>query len=131
MARRRLIPAALLILLLVPVSQAQAETRRVVVRQGPFTVDPYQVRYTSRDTRKVRSPRLDGHIIRMHARVVDSKGRAMPVQQVMLHHIVYKTRAHRDEVCGGAEAFYGTGEENRDAQVPRDTGIGSGAEIDG
>ena len=117
MARRRLLPA-LLILLLAPVSQAEAETRRVVVRQGPFTLEPYQVRYTSRDTRKVRSPRLDGHIVRMHSRVVDSQGRPMPVQQVMLHHIVYKTRAHRDEVCGGAESFYGTGEENETLSFP-------------
>lgn len=117
MASRRLLPTVL-ILLLAPVSQAEAETRRVVVRQGPFTLDPYQVRYTSRDTRNVRSPRLDGYIVRMHARVVDAQGRPMPVQQVMLHHIVYKTRAHRDEVCGGAEAFYGTGEENETLRFP-------------
>lgn len=117
MASRRLLPA-LLILLLAPVSEAQAETRRVVVRQGPFTLEPYQVRYTSRDTRKVRAPRLDGYIVRMHARVVDAQGRAMPVQQVMLHHIVYKTRARRDEVCGGRESFYGTGEENETLRFP-------------
>ena len=117
MSRRRLLPAVL-ILLLVPVSQAEAETRRVVVRQGPFTLQPYQVRYTSRDTRNVRSPRLDGYIVRMHARVVNAQGQPMPVQQVMLHHIVYKTRAHRDQVCGGREAFYGTGEENETLSFP-------------
>ena len=117
MAHRRLLPV-LLVALLAPASQAEAEVRRVVVRQGPLTLEPYQVRYTSRDTRRVRAPRLDGFIVRMQARVVDAEGRPMPVQQVMLHHIVYKTRAHRDEVCGGTEAFYGTGEENQALSLP-------------
>jgi plastocyanin len=54
----------------------------------------------------------------MHARVVDAQGQTMPVQRVMLHHIVYKTRARRDEVCGGREAFYGTGEENEALSFP-------------
>ena len=79
----------------------------------------------------MRSPGLDGHIVRMHARVVDSHGREMPVQQVMLHHIVYKTRAHRDEVCGGTESFYGTGEENETLSFPPATGTASGDGIGG
>ena len=57
-----------------PVAEADAEIRRVVVRQGPLTLEPYQVRYTSRDTRNVRAPRLDGYVVRMHARVVDARG---------------------------------------------------------
>ena len=52
----------------------------------------------------------------------------MPVQRVMLHHIVYKTRARRDPVCGGTESFYGTGEENQTLSFPPGYGyrIGDG-----
>jgi hypothetical protein len=97
---------------------AQAAVEKVVVRQGPLTVYPYQVRYTSPSTRRVRAPRLDGYIVRMHARLVDRSGTPIPVQRVMLHHVVYKTRAHRDPVCGGTESFYGTGEENQALRLP-------------
>jgi len=109
---------ALLVALLLPVCPAEAAIERVVVRQGPLTVKPYQVRYTSSGTRGVPAPRLDGYLVRMHARLVDRRGRPMPVRRVMLHHIVYKTRAHRDPVCGGSEAFYGTGEENETLRFP-------------
>jgi hypothetical protein len=101
---------------------ADAAVERVVVRQGPLTLSPYEVRYTSRTTRNVRAPRLDGYVVRMRARVVDADGRPIPVRRVMLHHIVYKTRARRDSVCGGSESFYGTGEENQELRLPRGYG---------
>jgi hypothetical protein len=97
---------------------AHAELKRVTVRQGPLAVPPYGVRFTSRRTREVRAPGLDGWLVRMHARVVDSKGRPMPVRKVMLHHIVYKNRSHRDPICRGIESFYGTGEENQTLDLP-------------
>jgi plastocyanin len=97
---------------------AHAALERVTVRQGPLVVRPYEVRYTSGKTRQVRAPRLDGWLIRMHARVVDRRGRPMPVSQVMLHHIVYKNTARRDVVCGDGESFYGTGEENETLRFP-------------
>ena len=97
---------------------ARGELKRVTVRQGPLTVPPYGVRFTSRRTREVRAPRLDGWLVRMHARVVDAKGRPIPVREVMLHHVVYKNRSRRDPVCAGAESFYGTGEENQTLRLP-------------
>ena len=97
---------------------ADAELKRVVVRQGPLTVNAYEVRYTSRSTRSVKAPGIDGYLVRMHARVVDAAGRPIPVQRVMLHHIVYKTKGRRDPVCGGSESFYGTGEENQSLSLP-------------
>lgn len=97
---------------------AHAAIEQVVVRQGPFTLNPYEVRFTSRKTRSVEAPGLDGYLVRMHARVVDSAGQPIPVQRVMLHHIVYKTKARRDSVCRGAESFYGTGEENQSLRLP-------------
>jgi Stress up-regulated Nod 19 len=97
---------------------ALGELKRVTVRQGPLAVPPYGVRFTSPRTREVRAPRLDGWLVRMHARVVDARGRPMPVREVMLHHIVYKNRSRRDSVCAGAESFYGTGEENQTLDLP-------------
>ena len=103
---------------LVFAAPANAAIERVTVRQGPLTVAPYEVRFTSSKTREVRSPRLDGWLVRMHARVVDRRGRKMPVRQVMLHHIVYKNASRRAAECGGSESFYGTGEENETLRFP-------------
>jgi hypothetical protein len=97
---------------------AEAAVERVTVRQGPIAIGPYEVRYTSAKTRQVRSPRLDGWLVRMHARVVDRRGQPMPVRRVMLHHVVYKTSGRRDAVCGDSQSFYGTGEENETLRFP-------------
>jgi plastocyanin len=128
---RGVVAAAVLgaLALLAPVSPASAEIKTVTVRQGPFTLNPYQVRYTSRKTRDVKAPGLDGFVIGMHARMVDLKGRPMPIRRIMLHHIVYKDAGRfigdrRDPVCGGlAQSFYGTGEENESLQLPPNYGF--------
>lgn len=104
-------------------SGAMAELKRVSFSHGPMTVRPYEVR--TRPSERVRAPRLDGFLVRMHARVVDRRGRPIPVRRLMLHHVVYKNVGrHRgdrpDAVCGGqAESFYGTGEENAALELPR------------
>ena len=70
------------------------------------------------------APQLDGHIVEMHARVVDAAGEPIPLQRLMLHHILYKNWGRfdgekRDPVCGGtSESFYGTGEENQTVRFP-------------
>ena len=97
---------------------ATAAVETVTVRQGPLTVGAYEVRYTSRQTRSVRTPRLEGWLVGMHARLVDRGGRPLPVSEVMLHHVVYKNPRRRDALCGGAESFYGTGEENQSLRLP-------------
>jgi plastocyanin len=103
---------------------AEAALERVTVRQGPLVLRPYQVRFTDSSTRRVRAPRMDGFVVRMHARVVDARARPMPVRRVMLHHIVYKNAGRfrgdrRDGTCGGkSESFYGTGEENATLRFP-------------
>ena len=45
---------------------AGAAVRKITVRQGPLTVKPYEVRFTSRSTKVVRSPRVNGYLVRMH-----------------------------------------------------------------
>jgi plastocyanin len=101
---------------------AAAELKRVSFSHGPMRVGPYQVR--ARQSEPVRAPRVDGFLVRMHARVVDRRGRPIPVRRLMLHHVVYKNVGrfrgeHPDAVCGGrAESFYGTGEENAALRLP-------------
>jgi plastocyanin len=107
---------------------ADAAVRKVVVRQGPFHIRGYQVRYTDRATRTVRPPRMDGYIVKMYARVVDSRGRHIPVRRTMLHHVLYKNMGRfpgdrRDGVCRAkGESFYGTGEENQPLRLPKGYG---------
>jgi plastocyanin len=113
-----LAPVVLLVLAAAPASGA---TREVTLRYGPIGVDGYG---TVIRTVKVATPQVDGFITRMHARVVDRRGRQVPVRQIMLHHILFSTPARRDETyCPGAsERFYGTGEENQWLRLPQGYG---------
>lgn len=110
--------------LALPTAPAAAELQTVTYRQGPLAVAPYSVRYTSAETKEVPAPQLDGHIVEMHARVVDAAGEPIPLERLMLHHILYKNWGRfdgekRDPVCGGtSESFYGTGEENQTVRFP-------------
>jgi plastocyanin len=107
---------------------ADGRVRKVVVRQGPFHIQGYQVRYTDPKTRRARAPRMNGYIVKMYARVVDKGGRHIPVRRIMLHHVLYKNKGRfagdrRDGICGhGGESFYGTGEENQALRLPRGYG---------
>jgi len=107
---------------------AQARVKKVVVRQGPFHIRSYQVRYTDKKSRHVRAPKISGHIVKMHARVVDRRGRRIPVNRVMLHHVLYKNMGRfpgdrRERICGHkGQSFYGTGEENQALRLPKGYG---------
>src|ERR671917_461398 len=72
--------AVALTLLWVP--GASAELRTVTVRQGPIPVRPYAVRYTSKSTKFVRTPRVNGFLVGMHARVVDRRGMPPSLQRL-------------------------------------------------
>jgi plastocyanin len=90
-------------------------------RQGPFRVAPYEVATQNKypRLRTVPSPPLDGFIVRMHARVVDGRGRRIPVRRLMLHHVLFR-KLIRER--GGAglrrQGFYGTGEEDQALRLP-------------
>ena len=102
---------------------ADAKQRMITKRFGPIGIGPYAVKYR---TSRFPSPRVDGHIVRMHARVVDRRGDPMPVSRMMLHHLTFKDlgapgRTRRDVTyCKGSlgERFYGTGEEDRELVFP-------------
>jgi len=104
---------------------AQARERTVVLRSGPYTLGSFQ---TIRPKVIVPSPRVDGHITQMFARLVDETGTPVNVQQVMLHHVVFINRGRfagdRKPKCGTrfGEPFYGTGEENQRLDLPEGYG---------
>jgi plastocyanin len=119
--------AAALVAAAIPAG-AEAKLKTVTVRQGPFSVGPYQVRYTDPKARGVRPPRLNGYIVRMRARVVDKRGRRIPVRRLMLHHVLYKNLGRfKDDrspgICGETkQSFFGTGEENQALKLPEGYG---------
>jgi plastocyanin len=60
--------------------------RTVTLRYGPISLAAYE---TQRASNAVRTPRLDGYLTAMHARVVDAAGREVPKTRVMLHHVLF------------------------------------------
>jgi hypothetical protein len=127
-ARAAAVAAAALVLGAAP-APAQARLVHVTARQGPFVLPPYQVLFDTQGTRGVRAPRLDGFLVRMHARLVDRRGHPIPVSRIMLHHLVYKNDGRfagdrHDGTCGGTgESFYGRGEEDETLRLPRGYGV--------
>ena len=74
---------------------------------------------------RVRTPRRAGYIVRMSARIVDRKGKPIPLSHVMLHHVVFINDARRGGLrrpnpCPGrgGEPFFGTGEERQRLLLP-------------
>jgi plastocyanin len=115
------------IALLAVASPASAAERTYKLRFGPIALDGYQVKQNSDP---VRNPRVNGYITRMRAHVVDKRGRDIPIQRVMLHHVLFTNRGVRDGdrhdgACPGLnrERFYGTGEEHQVLDLPAGYGV--------
>ena len=95
----------------------------MTLRHGPIEIGPYAVKY---GTKPVRAPRMDGFITRMHARMVDRKGRPIPIHRMMLHHVAFLDRGspahpkYDESYCKGkyGRRFYGTGEEDQALVLP-------------
>ena len=113
--------AALLLCCALP-AVAAAGSRTVTMRFGPIAMNAYA---TETGGNRVQTPRVDGFITAMHAELVDSRGRVIPQERVMLHHVFFANmgRFPGDRQGGdcerrGAETFYGTGEENQAIAFP-------------
>jgi hypothetical protein len=110
-------------LLALPAAAAPAKQRTITKRFGPIGIGPYAVKYR---TSRFEAPKVNGHIVRMHARVVDRRGNPLPVSRMMLHHLTFKDlgrpgHTKRDRsYCPGklGQRFYGTGEEDRELIFP-------------
>jgi Stress up-regulated Nod 19 len=123
----RILGLAALLGLLLP-ANALAETLTLTLRApNPITIGPYGV---VQGETLVPSPKLDGHVVGMSATLVDAAGVELPVQNVMLHHVVFGKLGARDYTCSTytgydgrprpafAERFYGLGEERTEIQFP-------------
>ena len=99
-------------------------------RYGPITVAPFQVL-----TREIQlgmpKPDVDGFVTNMEVDVVDAGGAPIPIQRLMLHHIVFANLGKPDRTCqnftmwdsmteipAAAERFYAAGEERAKMALP-------------
>jgi hypothetical protein len=116
--------SALALLLLAP-APASAKVRTVHMRFGPITLQAAELKFHNT---RVRAPRVNGFITRMHAFVVDGRGRPVASNRVMLHHAVFRRyiKPYYDSECHvrrDSEPFYATGEENETLKLPPGYGL--------
>ena len=119
--------AALVVLLgalLLPAPPAAAKLRTYTLQYGPVRMAGFNVKLPKA---KVRTPRVNGYIVRMNAELVDSRGRSVTIRDVMLHHLVFHRRRDSSvrNACSGphGEPFYGTGEEQQQLRLPAGYGV--------
>lgn len=108
---------------------ASAAEETYTIRTGPITVGGYQVK---QEYMGAPTPKVDGHITRMEVDIVDADGAQIPIQRLMLHHIVFLNLAQQDRTCTEftgfdgetsfgdlrPERFYGAGEERAKLAFP-------------
>jgi plastocyanin len=98
-------------------------------RYGPVEVDGYQVRQVT--VNGIPRPPGAGHITAMDVDVVDANGAQVPIQRLMLHHIVFANLSRPDGTCNhfklwdnktdlgfSPQRFYGAGEERAKFALP-------------
>lgn len=126
--RPALLAALTLLSLLAVPSLASAAVETQTITTGPITVDGYEVQ---QNYRLAPTPDVNGFITRMEVDLVDAEGKPIPIQRLMLHHIVFANLARRDKTCetitdfGGMntfgtapQRFYGAGEERAKLLLP-------------
>ena len=80
----------------------------------PASVAGYEVK---RGFTNIPKPNVDGNITHMEVDVADGNG-PIPIDRLMLHHIVFFNTGKNDSACGGDERFYGAGEERLKMSFP-------------
>jgi plastocyanin len=103
--------------LLLVVAPAQAATKHLTLRSGPYNVNGFQ---TIWPTAVVHDTGRSGYITKMEAHLVDARGRRVLINKVMLHHVVFIDNARSYNACPGRKGtpFFGTGEENERLVLP-------------
>jgi hypothetical protein len=110
---------------LVPATGSRAAVHTLHLRYGPIALQPAELKSAAP---RVRTPQLHGFVTRIHAYVVDGRGRRLPPTQVMLHHAVFRRliKMRYDRDCAArrdSEPFYATGEEDETLSLPRGYGM--------
>jgi hypothetical protein len=119
---------------------SQGSKQDYTCRMGPVTVAPFQV-LTKELIFSVPKPDVDGFVTDMSVDVVDADGKQVPINRLMLHHIVFTNigkslGSKRDPTCGGTfeawntmstipnwgERFYAAGEERAQMELPEGYG---------
>jgi len=117
--------AGVVAVVLMAPNPAAARVRTLHLRYGPIAMQPAELK--AHNTR-VPPPRVNGFITRMHAYVVDDRGRRLPTNELMLHHAVFRKyiAPFWDADCSArrdSEPFYATGEENETLRLPPGYGL--------
>src|SRR3954465_6004018 len=99
---KRLLPALLLFVLLYAAAPASAEVKTETFR-FPVTVKGYQVKQEM--TFGVQHPNVDGYIVGWSTNVVNADGSAVPIQRLMLHHIVFSQLGQQNPLCKSYKGF--------------------------
>jgi plastocyanin len=134
---KRLFLALVLLGLLCTAAPAVAETKTETFR-FPVEVKGYQVKQEM--TYGVEHPHVDGHIVGMSTNIVNADGSPVPIQRLMLHHIVFSKLGEQNPLCsqytgfdanqklpGLATPLYGAGEERNVLAFPPGYGLKLGA----
>ena len=135
--KRTLLPIlAFLVVLLAAAGSASAATVTKTFMKGPIKVGGYSVDQGQVALDPGQTPNADASITRMDVDVVDKDGRPVPIQRLMLHHIVFLNAGRtpgerRDATCrqftmldsrtkvpSYAERFYAAGEERAQLALP-------------
>jgi plastocyanin len=132
---KRLAIAFAVLATLLTAAPAAAKTEQITLRYGPIRMNPYELKRGD-ITYGIPTPRRNGSITAMEADVVDASGRSVPIQRVMLHHVVFinagtRLGERRDPTCGRftlfdsqsqlptlGERFFGVGEERQKGILP-------------
>jgi plastocyanin len=114
---------------------ASAELRTETFRYGPVEIGPYQVLQSDLKL-GIPKPVADGFVTNMEVDVVDPDGSQVPINRLMLHHIVFANLGSQigqkhDGTCNTftafdsqnkvpalGERFYAAGEERAKMQLP-------------
>src|SRR3954462_11901074 len=107
-----------MVVMLCAAGPAAAEQKTETFRY-PVEVKGYQVR---QEMTGADHPKVDGFITGMSVDIVDADGTPVPIQRLMLHHIVFSTLGEQNPQCpqftgfdatqklpGLARPFYGAG----------------------
>jgi plastocyanin len=118
---RRLVLASLCALLL-PAVPAEAN-KTYTYKAGPYVMGGYNTQFVKE---QVESPEIDGHVVRMHASLVDRRGRPVTIRKGMLHHVFFNNldvlRVAGHCTARQPEVFYSTGEEDETLDLPQGYG---------
>ena len=118
--------SALLLALLATPAMGATQTKSFT---HPVSVDPFGVKQEF--TFDVDHPKVDGFITRMSADVVDADGNPVPINRIMLHHIVFQKLGVQSSTCdkftlfddktqlpAQADSFMFSGEERNEMVLP-------------